>query len=538
MNGSRIISGFEPLHNSLGKRPDHAATGWMPSVPAETQLRIRSGMRWTVWLAALAVPFSYGSKILLARVSPEAIATYGLLLVYIGVVSCVLYFGGDAVAIKFLPELGPEKRLSFLLSYFLVICATMLVWLGLAALFPESLHYLFGPDVGSGFLLSVLILAPIPILFSLIQAVLKANLDFRHAQFLARLITIGSFLVYIFLFLFRRPWLARYAVEIVWFVYLTLTTLGIAAGLRWLRRSPFLRQPGERLRVRFFLPRGFWTFALGTQSISLISLLQRVDFVLVLNFGGMKILGEYVAITALALTIPVVNGYFLQTLLPSLTNLFAADNRQGAGEAFRAHMRLLLLVVAAGTCGLIFLAAPLVAIFGPLYKGLALPVLLLTALVGLASPGSSGGTLLSAVGKPHEGAWVSLFQISLNAGLFLLLWPHFRLLGAVLGLGLSQLAGSILVFLIARLSVPFRTGLLRDWARLAFVILLATAVAWYWRPQSWLAGLAGCVVSSVLFLLVGNYRWSDCRGLWSWVVPSPESVWRKGRDSLAGLGRN
>lgn len=513
-----------------------AEAGWMLGVPADVRSRIRSGMRWAVWLSVLAVPFSYGGRVFLARTGLETIGAYGLLSVYIGVVTCLLYFGGDSVAIKFLPELDRSKRVSFLFSYFLVVCALIVPWLALATLFPQGLRYLFGHDVSKDFLLLVLALSPLPILFSLIQAVLKANLDLRRAQLLVRTITVGSFLIYAFLFFFERRWFSEHSAGAIWAVYLGLTTLGIALGMHWLRKTTFLRDPQQSLRLRFWLPRGFWAYAFGMQSISFIGLLHGMDFILVLDFGGVKTLGEYVAITTLAFTVPLVCGYFYQTLLPSLTNLLAVDNRQGASEVFRAHMRLLLLVVAVGTCGLIFLASPLLAIFGPAYRAFVLPVLTLSALVGLTTPGSAAGTLLPAIGRPQRQTWVSVLQAGLNVALFFALWPRFHLFGAVLALGISRLIGGVLVFLVATMSVPFRTGVFRDYVRLFVVIIAASAAAWLWSPRSWATGLLGCSLSVLLFLLVGRYRWSECREIWQWVVPNPRSMWRNGWRIFAGSG--
>src|SRR5262245_12275207 len=94
----------------------------MVSVPLRERDRIFSGMRWSVWLSILAAPFGYGTTVLLARVGPDVLGTYGLLMVYIGVVSSLMYFGGDAVTIKFVPTLSVPRRLSFLASYYLVIC--------------------------------------------------------------------------------------------------------------------------------------------------------------------------------------------------------------------------------------------------------------------------------------------------------------------------------------------------------------------------------------------------------------------------------
>ena len=68
--------------------------------------KIMVGMRWTLWLSVISIPFSYAITILLARCGPEVIGTYGLLTVYIGVVASLLYLGGDTVIIKFVPDSG------------------------------------------------------------------------------------------------------------------------------------------------------------------------------------------------------------------------------------------------------------------------------------------------------------------------------------------------------------------------------------------------------------------------------------------------
>jgi len=83
-------------------------------------------MRWTLWLSVLSAPCGYITTVLLARVDPAVVGTYGLLSLYIGLTSIFLFFGGNGVAIKFLPEVPAEKRLAFLISYFLVILVATL----------------------------------------------------------------------------------------------------------------------------------------------------------------------------------------------------------------------------------------------------------------------------------------------------------------------------------------------------------------------------------------------------------------------------
>jgi O-antigen/teichoic acid export membrane protein len=495
-----------------------AASGWLAAVPGDVRERIVVGMRWTVWLSALAVPFSYGTSILLARTSPETLGIYGILMVYIGLVASVFYLGGDAVTIKFLPELAPSGHCAFLLSYFLVICVALVPWLVFAAGWPGGLRYLFGRDAGSAFYLGVLCLSPLYILFSMVNATLKARLELRLAQLLTRLVTIGSFLIYACVFVTHRDWLARYPVEWIWSVYLGLTVTAAGIGLRhlWLTRAP----ARHRVRRAFYLPRGFWHFTLGTQQLSFLGFfVQRLDYLLVLNFGGTKLLGEYVAITTLALTIPLINRFFFETLLPSLTNLLAAGNSAGAAEVFRVHMRIIFLVSTATTCGLVLLAAPLTALFGTKYVHLAVPMLLLSLLVGLSGPGAAGGTLLSSIGKPHRAIWVSLLQVGLYTALFFALWPRDQLAGAVLAYGIALLVCNVALFVVGTRSAPFPTLALRDYGAFGAVAVLAAILGWRWTLHHLAFGLLAWVLLLMLFLLADDFRLADCHELARWFLP-------------------
>ncbi|HEV2386278.1 MAG TPA: glycosyltransferase [Candidatus Acidoferrales bacterium] len=491
----------------------------MKTVPADVRGRIVSGMRWTVWLTALAAPFAYGTNILLARASPETIGTYGLLAVYVGLVSSVFYLGGDAVSIKFLPELGSRDQARFLGSYFLVICLSLAPWLGLAAARPAGLRYLFGQQANVRFLLLALGLAPIPIFFFLVNAALKARLDFQHAQMLARLVTVGSFLFYAIVYFGGRGWLNRHPAPILWSAYLTLTALAAGLGAWRLGRSG-IRESGGPAAARFFLPRGFWSYTLGTQQVSLLRFLQRFDYVLVLDFGGLRALGEYVAVTSLALGIALVNGYFFDTLLPSLTNLLAAGNRAGAAEAFRMHMRIVFLVTAATSSGLMLLAAPLTGMFGRNYTGLAPAVVVLSLLAGTASPGAAGGTLLSSIGKPQRAVWASLVQLGLYAGLFFLLWPSYHLIGAVAALGLSMLVANGLLFIAGTRSVPFSARLGGDYARFGAVMIPAGVIAWQGTLRHPLLAMPAWALLIFGYLVAGRYRLAECRALWRCFFPA------------------
>lgn len=492
-------------------------TGILLEVPAAQRHRIISGMRWTVWLSVLAIPFSYGTTIILARTSPEAIGTYGLLGVYIALSLGIFYLGGDAVLIKFMPEIEPEKRLSFFFSYFAIICAAVLPWVAVGAIWPQTLQHVFGAEASPRFELLLLMLSPITMTASLVSAGLKAVLEIGWAQLIYRLATISSFLIYVALFFFSRPTLAQYYPVVIWGTYLTVSLAGAMAGFMYLARvSGWL---SSWRSMRFFLPRGFWPYTLALEQGSALNFFSgRLDIILILNFGSLSLLGKYVAVITLAEAIRLISGFFFGTLLPSLTNTLADGNTAGAAAAFHVHMRILFLISAASTCGLVLLAHPITKLFGPKYAGLAPMITLVALLIGICTPGGAGGTLLSSIGKQQRVVYVTASQIAVYLLLFASLWPRWRLTGAVLAYGIAWVAGNVAGLIVARRGSPFPFSVTRDYAVLV-VVAAGAALATRWVTPGITLGLGLWVLAVVSFLVLGQYSIEECKALLHWVVP-------------------
>lgn len=490
----------------------------MEAVPTELRDRIVSGMRWTLWLSILAVPFSYGTSLLLARTGPEVIGTYGLLMVYVGVVSSLLYFGGDAVVIKFAPELETHRRMSFLLSYFLVILGTLFFWLPLAALWPESLRYLFGERGGPRFHLFILWFSPLYILFSLVVAALKSVLEMRWAHILLRTLTIGSFAIYTFLFFAYHGLLATQYAKLIWGVFFGLITLGTLFGLRHLLRSA--KWNFEWRGLRLFLPRGFWRYTLYTEQASVVRFFMlRLDLILVLNFGGLALLGKYVVIVSLAEIIRTANHVFTDTLLPSLTNLFASGNPTAASEVFSLNLRILFVVHVAATCALMFLVGPMLTLLGPHYISLRELFVLMLLFAGLSAPGAVGGTLLTSVAKQQRAVWVGVGQLALFIVLFMSLWPRWQLGGAVVASGASEFLSNLVLLAVARFSSPVRFSATRDYVLFAIFGVAASLIALRFVPLNPFLAITAWAGAVGLFLLLAHYTVPECGALIFCFIP-------------------
>jgi O-antigen/teichoic acid export membrane protein len=492
-------------------------TTLLPAVPAEVRLRIFNGLRWALWLTLLSTPFSYGITVLLARTGPEVLGTYGMLTVYLAVVTCFFYLGGDTVSIKFLPELPRERRVPFVLSYALVVATWFGGWLVLLAIWPESLRLLFGKVGDRGFHLLLIGLASTSLLLNLVVGALKGLLEIQLAHALVRSITVAQCLAYAVLFLAFPGLLATRYGTLVWVLYLGLALVAALVGLVALFGRGRLAL--SRQDLSFWLPPGFWAFAMSSQVVSVVwFFLGQLDALLIINFGDLAELGRYVAIMSVAMVARVVSGLVMETLLPSLTNARASGGRAAATEVFTMYWRLLLIVNTALGCGLILFVGPISKLLGPEYVARQPLLVLATLLVVLACPGWIGGSLLSSAGEQHRSIWIGLGQLAVFVALFAAWWPAWRLTGAVLAYGVSLLASHSALLLAARNHVPLDFSALREYFKFAGVVTLAAAASAL-LPLIPAVAVALWIMAVAGFLAWARYRPAECLELLRRLVP-------------------
>jgi O-antigen/teichoic acid export membrane protein len=483
-------------------------------LPEHQRHRILSGMRWTVWLSALAVPFSLAVNFLLARVGPETLGVYGLLGVYVGLTSAFLYFGGDSVVMRFIPECRPDDRASFLASYLLVILALMSGWLVFAWFCPAAMRLALGTAGGDRFHFLVLCLAVVPIIFAMVLASLKGMLEIRASQVLAKLLAIISLTVYVALLVLDRRLLSAHPTAVIWSVYLgvsaILATIGAVRVIR-LCRAP---------RLRWFLPDGFWRYAFSTQQVSLTNFFAgRLDYVLMVNFGGLRLLGKYVAVMAVATIVQLVVGFFMDTLLPALTNTIAVRNQAGAAQVFMIHVRILFLVVTAASCAVMALSVPATAILGPRYAGLGGPIIFMALCFSIGSPGAIGGTVLASIGRQQLAVWINVVDFCLFAALFFLLWRRWNLAGAVVAYGTALVVSDVILVAIALRTARFFPSIYGLWIRAGAVQAIVGFVAWWWMPLGLISAALVWVAAMVIFLWLSGYDLAECRDLAQTFLP-------------------
>jgi O-antigen/teichoic acid export membrane protein len=484
-------------------------------VPRHQRDKVLSGFRWTVWLSALAVPFSAGTNLLLARVGPETIGVYGLLAVYIGLIASFLYFGGDPVVIRFIPECREEDRASFLASYLLIIFCALFGWLVIAGFFPAALHFVLGGDGGDRFRFLVVCFAPLPVAYWMILASLKGLLDIRFSQILGKLLPISAFLAYAGLYLLDRPLMVRSPFGVVWTIYfLPMLIFGLVGAIRLLK----LCSPSK---LRFFLPQGFWSYAFGTQQAgTVLFLAYRLDYILVLNHGGLGVLGLYVAVMTIAGLIGIVDAFFMDTLLPSLTNMIAARNPDGAKQILAMHMRILFLVATCMSCGIMVFGAEATSLMGEKYGSVRELLIVMAMVQGIANPGAFGGTVLASIGRQRLSTWSALLHMVIFSGLFFALWPRLGLPGAVIAYATALTASWVSMMVIAQRVAPHFGSINALWLKAALTDVLVCCISIYYIPLGVFTGFVVWICMVALFLLIAQYSVSECKMMAQTLMPS------------------
>jgi ribosomal protein S18 acetylase RimI-like enzyme len=272
--------------------------------------------------------------------------------------------------------------------------------------------------------------------------------------------------------------------------------------------------------LRLFLPRGFWKYTFSLEQMSAINFLaQRLDLILVLNFGGLAVLGKYVAIITLAEIIRAANRFFLDTLLPSLTNLLASRNLPAASEVFSMNLRILFAVNVAAACALTLLVGPITTLLGPQYGSMRTAFVVMIVCFGLSATGGMGGTLLTSAGKQQRAVWVGLGQLGLYAVLFFNLWPRWQLLGAVAAYGVSLLVANIALLAVAKRSTHIQFSAGADYLRATAIVLVTATASLLWRPSSIALALVAWVGSVGLFLVLAGYGIEECTQLLGGFLP-------------------
>jgi O-antigen/teichoic acid export membrane protein len=428
-----------------------------------------SGAKWTVILSTVAMPLGYIVNILLGRISPEALGIYGLLNIFILSVTTFILFGGGNVIIKYLPEIGKDKKVSFLASYILIVFLIAIFAIGLIYLYPQILELIFGQDFPLNILPYLIIFIPVIILYSVFDFALNGLMEIKASVIIRKITAFGYFIVFSILFLFYKDFFREHLWMIIWGLsFVFYTVLGLLALSLTTKKMKFtslnkrtsknhdrefsqvdnegevaswesswsFRMTSKLKNLKPYLPTKFWSFALFVH-LSTIAYFasDKMDQLFILGYFSIGELGLYYAALQTAMVIRVVPMLLGSVLLPTFSNLLASNDIGLIHKGYQKVVRFNTLMVVPAALFCIFFSKEIMGLFGEEYIENYLVLVALASFFSTTSIGVVNNSLIIAKGRAGIYLLGQIITPIFGFVLMLLLINRLGVLGLAIGRG-------------------------------------------------------------------------------------------------------
>lgn len=441
----------------------------------------------------MSFPAGYLTMLILGRLSPEALGTYGLIALFTNIILGLVYFGGNAVIIKFVPTLKKDRVFSFLLTYtglvsLIVGVFCLVIWFG-----PEYIGFL-QKKVSLNLHYEYLVLLAFVLIFqSILLAALRAFLNIKVSIILTKVITFGTFGITLILFFFYRNFLLDNFTWLLWFIYLGLLSASGALGLYFL----LIQMGRSNFRgIGFFLPAGFWKFAIPLQFASVTGFFQtNFDQMFVISLFGLKDYGQYLAVLNTVIVIQLISNIILEVMLPSFSNMVALNNTTMLRKTYFATAKYFSFFFGVLSLFFIFRGDLLLSLFGKDYLHMENIMVILAASMGLTSLTGMNSTIFSATGLTKYTLVLSIIEFLILFLLSLILSKEFGIIGIAMAKAISLACRSILSTYIAMKYLNLDLGIPKAFWVEVLVVIGAASMKFIYPHQ-------GQMVATGLMLLL------------------------------------
>ena len=472
-----------------------------------------SGAKWTVILSIVAIPLSYITNILLGRVSSEALGIYGLLNIFILSIITFILFGGDNVIIKNLPEIDKDKKVSFLRSYILIVFLIAIFAIGLIYIYPQILEFIFGQALPLNMLKYLIIFIPIIILYSVFDFTLNGLMEIKTSTIIRNVIICGNFIVFSILFLFCKDFFREHLWAIIWglsFVFYILlgllalfltakkmkvTSLKKSIYQNYDRRCSLVDDEREvascesswsfrivsKLKNKFWLPKGFWSFALFVHLSTIVYFASdKMDQLFILNCLSITELGLYYAALQTAKLIRFIPLLVGGVLLPTFSNLLASNEIGLIQRGYQKTVKFNTLMIVPVALLCIFFSQEIMGLFGKEYIEKYSVLVALAFFYSTTSISVVNNSLIIAKGRAGIYFLGGTIKTVFGFIVMLLLFDRLGVLGLAIGKGASLILWQVITTIIVTKSLRMDIKI----------------------PKSYKAGLATSLVALLLYLVI------------------------------------
>lgn len=478
---------------------------------AEVKARSIRGAKWLLVTNIIGGPASYFISLLLGKTGPEALGSYALVQVFMGVITTFVVFGGRAVLSNFVPKVPTaELRGKMIWAYSAMLLVLMVGVLVLFRVFPSWLEFLLQKPFDLGYYGIFCLFALAVVLNEVLIGVVSGLMHLKTValtRMAARLTALPFIAV---LFFFRRDLLREYAFQIV--LGLILVSLLVSILANWVQ---IWRDPRFKATLGWHLPPGFMAFCWTVHLATLFSFVtQNADRLFALNLGGLAGLGKYQAVLTLEhiiLCVPLVLG---GTLVPMFSSLLAAKQNKAIRRAFGMVQRVSVVLITLAALPMIAFSRELLTFMGRDrgdYSDYYYLLSLFCATLVFNSPFLGNVTVLASFERNRFRLAASTAQIAIQ-----LLGTVF-LVGTfgVLAIAGARIAGMIIIqsviiyYITRRLNMGFHMP--REYFVGVAVTFVATALRIAVIPPGWLGSTLLAVGSLVVFCLLARLGPAEVR---------------------------
>lgn len=343
-------------------------------------------------------PLSYGINILLGKISPQVLGTYGLLVLFSSLVPTFLLFGGSQVIVRFLPTIHARKKLSFVASYLVLVLALASMALFCVKVNPSIISYISRRDLEAGLLPYLVLLTPVLLLLHISTATLWAQMEIKWMKICQKSNVILTFVGAVLLYLLRGRIGQETMSVLVASLVLASFTLSLFLALYQTYTKVIAYLP---LNLELFFPSGFWHFAAAVYLGTIFwFILERFDQALVWSRLSVSDLGLYRAPLTTAEVVRWLPLASAQAALPLFANLLARGDDTRVAQAYGILTRYSTLATSAVSLPLILFSREVLALFGQSYLEGDLILTVLASVFILSAISAINTSLLVARGQP------------------------------------------------------------------------------------------------------------------------------------------
>ncbi len=478
-----------------------------------------SGAKWSIIFSVISLPLAYGTNIILGRIGPGVLGTYGVIIIFVSMVTTFILFGGETVLVKYLPEVGNPRQMSLIIGYLALSIAIATPFMLGLYFYPQVINFLLQNEIEPNLLRYLLLLIPVIILQHIVIFSLNGLMEIKLSVLSQRILTFGNFCVFSLFFLFSKNFFTSNYQSIIWITYSGLLLLTTIAAIFFLIKR--LQEIKVKWELKPYLPKGFWRFALFIHASTLLTFAyDKTDQVFVLNYLSISELGLYLAVLQTAMFIRLTPQILGQVMLPTFSNLLAMHEIKMIQKGYNtvAKYNVLVSVPIALVC--IFFSHQILAMFGPKFEGSHKVLVILSFFFGLGTMGQVNASLIMARGKTGLYFLNSSIQIGFQVIATLLLVQNFGSFGVAIakggGLLLAEIGLIVIVFSVLNLNIKIP----RSFYAGTITIIAAALLYWFFCPGSFACSSLLFSLCITILLFGGGYSIRDFEFVLVNIIPN------------------